>query len=95
MLIELKILRDVRIKNIFRVGKWNYRVLGRIYEWEIAWEVLYLTKFKKLQHSLADLGVGLRGLQPPFSQKILQKKGHYRPYLGLQSPLSELNGGQK
>ena len=41
--------------------------------------------------SLADLGGGLRVLQPPppLSRKILQRKGHFWPFLGLQPPVPD------
>ena len=35
--------------------------------------------------SLADLGEGCRGCNP-FRRKILPKKGHFWPFLGLQPP---------
>ena len=56
----------------------------------------YLFKFSTffvnfwMTQSLADLGGGLRGLQPPpFRQKNLPKKGLFWPFLGLQPPFPD------
>ena len=48
--------------------------------------------------SLADLGGGLRGLQPPpLGSENFTKKGQFLPFLGLQPPpsLSGPNSRQK
>ena len=38
---------------------------------------------------LADLGGGLRGLQPPLWSENFTKKGHFGPFLGLQPPFPD------